>query len=193
MNHVGRRHLLSMFTLVALVAGCSEPVQPGITSVEAEAAHFSSSGSNSQISVLATFDRTPNITIAWAKKWIGPAGGRLDFQGFAIDVPAGAVSKNTQFSIHLPVDPNGSERVVARFGPSGAQFPTAVTIEFPYHGTSIYGDPAATVVWWNPDLNAWVNMGGSVTATGRLRTTTTHFSEYGTSDGRGGVLTASGG
>jgi hypothetical protein len=193
MNHVGRRHLLSLCTLFAVVAGCSEPLQPGLSQVESDVVHFSSSSSNSQLSVLATFNRSPTITIAWAKKWIGPEGGRLAFQGFAIDVPAGAVSKTTQFSIHLPVDPNGAERVVARFGPSGAQFPTAVTIEFPYEGTSIYGDPAATVVWWNPDVSAWVDMGGTITEAGRLRTTTTHFSEYGTSDGRGGVLTASGG
>ncbi|CAN5745792.1 hypothetical protein BH23GEM8_BH23GEM8_19260 [soil metagenome] len=192
MNVAGRRAFLPLLATLAVFTGCSEPTQPNGMAVEPENVNFSASESGT-LAPIATFNQRPNITIAWAKKWIGPAGGRLEIQGFAVDVPAGAVSKSTLFSIHLPVDPSGSERVMARFGPHGATFSSAVTIEFPYLGTSIFADPAATVVWWNPDANAWVDVGGTVTETGRLRTTTTHFSEYGTSDGRGGVLTASGG
>jgi hypothetical protein len=47
------------------------------------------------------------------------------------------------------------------------------------------------VVWWN---GGWVRMGGTVTADGqRLRTTTDHFSTYGTTDARGGTMITSGG
>jgi hypothetical protein len=143
------------------------------------------------IDQLARFKTKPQITIAWAKMWIGPEGGRLDFQGFTIIVPAGAVDKVTMFSIKLPVDPNGSDHVVAEFGPHGAQFAQPVTIGFPYAGTTVEGDASAHVVWWN---NGWVDMGGTVSADGtQLFTTTPHFSEFGTTSGRGGGMTVSGG
>ena len=187
-----RLRLLLPTLCILLLGACSEPTQPSLA-VEPENLSFSSAGADSHLAPLARFDTRRSITIAWARKWIGPEGGRLDFQGFAIDVPPGAVDRVTQFSIHLPVDPKGSERVLARFGPHGAQFPTGVVIELPYSGTSIFGNEDARVVWWNPDAKVWEDMGGTVTSSGRLRTRTTHFSEYGTSDGRGGVLTASGG
>jgi hypothetical protein len=153
---------------------------------------FSTSSTSPDLSKLARYGKKQSITIAWAKKWIGPEGGRLDFQGFAIEVPAGAVSEVTKFEIRLPVDPSGSERVVAEFSPHGATFAQPVTIEFPYAGTSLQGSASATIVWWN---DVWVDMGATVTGDGtRLRTTTKHFSTYGTTDERagGGVVVAGG-
>lgn len=145
---------------------------------------------------IARFRTKPQVTIAWAKKWIGPQGGRLEFQGFAVEVPAGAVSKVTQFSIRLPVDPQGSEHVVAEFGPHGSSFATPVSIEFPLRGTSIEGSTAPRVLWWDGGKNGWIDMGGTPTDDGgRLRTTTTHFSTFGTGEVefRGGTVVASGG
>lgn len=145
---------------------------------------------------LARFRVKPQVRIAWAKKWIGPEGGRLEFEGFAVDVPAGAVSKVTQFSIRLPVDPQGSERVLAEFGPHGSTFRVPVTIEFPYRGTSIEASSDATVVWWSGKRDGWMDVGGTPTADGlRLRATTTHFSTFGTAtqDRAGGTMTTSGG
>jgi hypothetical protein len=147
--------------------------------------------STGDMDVLARFRSKPQITIAWAKKWIGPEGGRLDFYGFAIEVPAGAVDKVTMFSIRLPVDPQGSEHVVAEFGPHAVQFGQPVAIELPFRNTSIEGSGAPTVVWWN---EGWVDMGASVTADGmRLRTLTDHFSTYGTTEARTGGMVTSGG
>lgn len=174
--------------LSVLVAGCADAGDPlaarqGVPSFSA--------GGTPDVNALARFHERRQITIAWAKKWIGPEGGRLDFYGFAIEVPAGAVDKVTQFSIRLPVDPNGSERVVAEFGPHAVQFARPVAIELPYSGTTLQGSSSPTIVWWN---NAWVNMGATVTADGqRLRTLTDHFSTYGTTDARGGGLYTSGG
>ncbi len=185
-------------SLLSLTSGCSESVSP-VLGPEAgpPAGRMATVASeNPNLAPLAHFRSRPQVTVAWAKKWIGPAGGRLDFQGFAIDVPAGAVSKVTQFSIRLPVDPKGSERVHAEFGPHGSTFAVPVAIELPFRGTSIEADPYATVVWWDGARNGWVNMGGSATADGiRLRTSTTHFSTYGTTavEMRGGTVTASGG
>ncbi|HEX2093897.1 MAG TPA: hypothetical protein VHG28_15950 [Longimicrobiaceae bacterium] len=151
----------------------------------------------SNLDRLATFKSARSITIAWAKKWIGPEGGRLDFAGFAIDVPPGAVDRVTMFTINLPVDPKGSERVVAEFGPHNQQFARPVRIELPFRGTSIENTPDPTIVWWDGE---WVNMGAAPTSDGtRLQTHTYHFSTYGTTqdDGgltsRGGSITVSGG
>ena len=161
----------------------------GTTAASTTETTFASNGSD--LTVLAQFRQKPQITIAWAKAWIGPEGGRLDFQGFSIVVPAGAVDKVTMFSIRLPVDPDGSERVVAEFGPHGAQFKTPVTLGFPYRGTTIEGNANAHVVWWN---NAWVDMGGWISPDGsQVLTQTPHFSEMGTTATRQGGLTASGG
>ncbi|WP_420130259.1 hypothetical protein [Longimicrobium sp.] len=185
------RKLGVAFTLAFsfLAAGCADAGSPLAPDPAAPA--FSASASP-DVAALAKFRNTPQVTIAWAKKWIGPAGGRLDFNGFAIEVPAGAVDKVTMFSIRLPVDPQGAERVVAEFGPHNSDFAKPIAIELPYRGTTIESGAAPTIVWWN---GGWVNMGATVTADGqRLRTLTDHFSTYGTTDAaRGGTFVTSGG
>lgn len=183
-------------TAVSFTAGCSEAGTPvdasptrlaRATTTTSSTADFSPSGN---LDILAKFRVKPQITIAWAKAWIGPAGGRIDFQGFTIVVPAGAVDKVTQFSIRLPVDPTGSERVVAEFEPHNVPFAVPVTIGFPYRGTTIEGNTAAHVVWWD---DGWVNMGGTVSADGsQIFTQTPHFSEYGTTSERGGMSVSGG-
>lgn len=173
--------------VLVAVAGCADAVQP----VAPPAAPAFAAGSGPDLSRLARFHGRPQVTIAWAKKWIGPEGGRLDFQGFAIEVPAGAVSRVTQFTIRLPVSPNGGDRVVAEFLPHGARFAVPVAIELPYAGTTLEGSSFPTIVWWN---DGWVDMGAARTADGaRLRTLTDHFSTYGTTEERGGSIVVSGG
>jgi hypothetical protein len=192
------RNLLPALTLLALFAapGCADRELPvGAAPLPTAAApSFSQGGSTPDLNRVATYRQRPSVTIAWAKKWIGPEGGRLDFQGFAIVVPAGAVDRVTQFSINMPVDPHGSERVMAEFGPHNQLFARPVTIELPYRGTSIEASATPTIVWWN---DAWVNMGASLTSDGlRLKTQTNHFSTYATSDAvvsRQGSITVSGG
>ena len=184
-------------TAVSLTAGCSDAGTP----VDAAPARMARAGTTTTAStdfvasgsldILARFRVKPQITIAWAKAWIGPEGGRVDFQGFTIVVPAGAVDKVTMFTIRLPVDPNGSERVVAEFGPHNVAFAKPVTIGLPVRGTTVEGNAYAHVVWWD---DAWVNMGGVLSADGsQVFTQTPHFSEYGVTAERGGSLTASGG
>lgn len=182
MTHLVRRAFAGAAAAVLLlVTGCADPAAPTAAEVPAAGAAplFSSSTGAPDLSHIAQFRETPSITIAWAKKWIGPQGGRLDFQGFAIEVPAGAVAKRTQFSIRLPVDPNGAEHVVAEFGPHGATFALPVFIELPYAGTTAQGsDPS--VGWWNPDVDAWEPFSTVLTADGlRMRTQTPHFSTFG--------------
>jgi len=175
--------------LSVLGAGCADAGSPLAARQGAPAFN---TGAGPDMAALARFRQSPQITIAWAKQWIGPEGGRLDFYGFAIEVPAGAVDKVTMFTIRLPVDPNAAEHVVAEFGPHNVQFNRPVAIELPYRGTSIETSVAPTIVWWN---STWVDMGATVTGDGlRLRTLTDHFSTYGTTEvSRSGAIATSGG
>lgn len=184
------RKLGAAFTLAlaVLAGGCADAGAP--LAAHQGVPSFSAGGSP-DLNALARFRQSPQITIAWAKKWIGPEGGRLDFLGFAIEVPPGAVDKVTMFSIRLPVEPHAAERVIAEFGPHGKQFSRPVAIELPFLGTTIEGSATPKIVWWN---DAWYDMGGTLTADGqRLRTLTDHFSTYGTTDARGGTFVTSGG
>lgn len=181
--------LAAAAVLASITLGCTAADAPTAAVPQGSAA-FAVGGDAPDLSVLARFKTKPQITIAWAKAWIGPAGGRIDFVGFTVIVPAGAVDKVTMFTIKLPVDPKGSEHVVAEFGPHNTTFAVPLTIGFPYRGTTLEGDASGTVVWWN---NGWVPMGGTVSADGsQIFTTTSHFSTYGTAT-RAGVITASGG
>ena len=176
---------LALF-LAAVGTGCSDAARSPLAAEPA-----GPSLSSSDMGELARFRSKPQVTVAWAKKWIGPEGGRLDFMGFAIEVPRGAVNKTTMFSIRLPVDPSGSEHVLAEFGPHAVNFSTPVFIELPYRGTTLESGAAPTVVWWN---TGWVDVGGAVTADGlRLRTGTDHFSTYGTMERGAGAIATSGG
>lgn len=195
MHRIARR-IVPALSLVALLAapGCADREAPTAPAAPVAAPAFPALSQSGALAPIATFRQRPSVTVAWAKKWIGPEGGRLDFLGFAIEVPAGAVDKVTMFSISLPVDPKSSDRVVAEFGPHNQKFAVPVTIEFPLRGTSIEGSVNRTIVWWN---DGWVDMGASLTPDGaRLKTQTDHFSTYGTTDqavSRGGSISASGG
>jgi hypothetical protein len=173
----------------ALTLGCADGSSALAPTATPHDAALSRSQGGPDHTVLAKFKQRPSITVAWARQWIGPEGGRLHFQGFAIEVPAGAVDRVTQFSIRLPVDPDGAEHVVATFGPHNTSFAVPVTIELPYRNTSLENGAAPTIVWWN---DRWVDMGAVLTEDAqRLRTTTDHFSTYGTAER--GVITTSGG
>ena len=190
MTHIARKLAATAAAVVCMaVAGCADANAP--TAARAGVPAFSSGAGTPDLTALARFRSRPQITIAWAKKWIGPQGGRLDFYGFAIEVPPGAVDKVTMFSIRLPVDPNGSEHVVAEFEPHGKLFGAPVAIELPYRNTTLEGVASPTIVWWN---SGWWDQGATITADGqRLRTLVDHFSTYGTTDQRSGAIAASGG
>jgi hypothetical protein len=197
MHRIARSLVPALSLLAVLVApGCADrDVPTALAPSAADAPALSETAVTPDLLPIARYRQRPAVTIAWAKKWIGPEGGRLDFQGFAIDVPPGAVNQVTMFSIRLPVSPQSEEHVVAEFGPHNRSFAVPVTIELPLRGTSIESSPMKRIVWWN---NGWVNMGGAPTADGaRLQTQTDHFSTYATTDAaesrNNGSILASGG
>ena len=135
----------------------------------------------------ATKARPENL---WAKAWIGPNGGTLEYYGFRIVVPAGAVSKVTMFSISLPKE--GTERALAEFGPHNVAFAQPITVELPYVGTTAEGYGAG-VLWYDESANVWTPVGGSLTADGqRVQTQMGHFSVLGTNERGGGMSTGGG-
>ena len=147
------------------------------------------SASGQALKALARYSSgPPSLTIAWAKKWIGPQGGTLSWQGFTVVVPAGAVDRVTQFSIRLPVDPQNKEFVMAEFGPHGKTFAVPVTLHLPLAGTTSEGSDAR-VLWWNGA--EWEVM--PTTQVGdHLEAPTTHFSTYGTEGTQRGFTLAGG-
>ena len=133
------------------------------------------------LSNLAQYQKgPPQIVIGLALKSIGPAGGAIKLAGFEVNVPPGAVSRNTMFTIRLPVDPHNSNYVWAEFGPHGSRFNVPVTLTLPYSGTTSEGDNTTHVMWF--DGETWVELPTTFTADGRISTLTNHFSDYGTEE-----------
>jgi hypothetical protein len=189
------KKLLSTCAVLLIVPfvlmGCeADPVEPELALSDVigaglPAGLFAEGDDGQPIEQLASF-RSGVAHGTFARAMIGRDGGRLELGAFAVEVPAGAVHRPTEFTIQLPADgSDGSERVVAQFGPAGASFAEPVTIRFPYAGTTIDGEDDPIVVWWN---DGWVNMGGTVSEDGAtIQTTTDHFSTYGTTtESRGG-------
>ena len=193
-----RRFLSGVVPVLALAAGCAEagpfggadqavPVQArlkGETTLRVAEAE--------QVAAYKVPKSKPENL--WAKAWIGPAGGSVEYYGFRIVVPAGAVSKVTMFTITLPKD--GTVRALAEFGPHNVTFAQPITIELPYAGTTAEGYDAQAL-WYDESANAWVDAGGTLSADGqRVKTSVTHFSEYGTAEPAsvfGGGTSTSGG
>jgi hypothetical protein len=136
-----------------------------------------SSGGSPDVSGIAVYEGgAPQITIGWAMAWIGAEGGTLRLLDFEIVVPPGAVSTRTRFSIRLPVDPHARAHAMAEFLPHNVTFAVPVTLRLPYAGTTAENSDAR-VLWWSG--SAWVPFATEL-VDGRLQSTTTHFSTYGT-------------
>jgi hypothetical protein len=142
---------------------------------------------------IARYRTKPHGQDYWIKQWIGPGGGTVDFLGFRIIVPAGAVDKVTMFQIRIPGenDPDHQEHVYAEFQPHNVTFRVPVRIELPYANTDAYGSPSG-VMWYQERSKTWTSVGGGITADGqRVWVDTPHFSTYGTMGG--GIAQGSGG
>jgi hypothetical protein len=110
------------------------------------------------------------------REWIGPDGGRLRAADFEIIVPRGAVDRMTQFRIRLPSsNGNAMHHAFAEFDAS-RPFLKPVTIRLPRARTN--AGRGAPILWWNKDH--WVPLPTKPVSDGRIQTTTTHFSFYGT-------------
>ena len=142
------------------------------------------------VSAIARYQSgAPAVQFAWVKAWIGPKGGSAQLLDFEIVVPPGAVTKSTLFEIRLPMDRTGAERAMAEFRPHNVTFAVPVTIRLPYRGTTAESS-TSRVLWWSG--TQWEPFSTTVREDGRIETTTTHFSTYGTEEPSRGITPAGG-
>jgi len=173
MNRIKPRRGLALLLLVLSVAACSES---GVT--EPLRPSFAGRGNGPDLEAIATYrNGPPSFTIAWSMAWIGPEGGSVRMLDFEVVIPPGALERRTRIAIRLPVDPKHSTHAYAEFEPHGLQFRKPVTLRVPYSGTTADQLPAS-VLWWSG--SAWESYSSTVLPDGRLETTTSHFSTYGT-------------
>ena len=69
-----RLGLSLVLVLSVLGAGCADAGSSPLAARQGAPAF--NTGASPDMTKLARFRQTPQITIAWAKKWIGPEGGR---------------------------------------------------------------------------------------------------------------------
>lgn len=172
---IRRTFALAAAALIAL-AGCSDLSQPTLS---APAGPSSVLAGSIDLNGVLQFSALPDLTSSrHAEKYIvASQGGFVELNGFRVDIPAGALSKNTTITIDLPSDNVLGKRVIAEFGPHGTQFNTPVTLSFPLTGVVLNGNPIEVGRWEN---GAWTSLGGTVNSLGTvLSSTTPHFSTYG--------------
>jgi hypothetical protein len=137
-----------------------------------------------------TFLEVPDLTAdRSARKLIRARdGGFVEIQGFRVDIPARALSRDTWITIDLPSQLPEALYVVAEFGPSGTVFRKPVRLTMPLSGVDLSGISLDDVGIWFWNGTAWEDHGG-VARRRAVRATTTHFSKYGAR----GIDTTSGG
>lgn len=113
-----------------------------------------------------------------AEKWIrADQGGSVSLRGYRVDIPAGALPRDTLVTIDLPADGLLGGHLIAEFGPHGVAFNAPVTLTFPLENVVLGGAAVEVKRWEN---GAWRPLGGVVSADGTaLSGTTPHFSYYG--------------
>lgn len=143
---------------------------------------------------VVTFIRPPDLTSArHTAKFIRAArGGFVELYGFRVDIPAGALKRDTTVKIVLPATLPEANYVVADFQPGGLRFAKPVKITLPLKDANLTGTNLSTikVSYWTG--SAWRNYGG-VATTQSVQSKTSHFSTYGARSSRGGIDTTSGG
>jgi hypothetical protein len=107
-------------------------------------------------------------------------GGVVSWGRFQVEIPAGALSEDTEIKISRP-DPG---LVMCELEPHGIQFNKPVTLQINYGGT-IAADreasmPSLGVYWLNEDTGEWEMVGRSVdVGANRMEAQLEHFSKYG--------------
>jgi hypothetical protein len=179
---MNRLALIGAIALPILATACSDtPVAPQVRP------QFATDGGLGKV---AKYKNGGPQSAKFASQTIGTEGGTISLGAFAVEVPPGAVSAPTTFTINLPSDSKRWSYVIAEFGPHGIQFAVPVTLTLPYSGTTSEGD-ATIHVLWNSGTD-WVALPSWLTRDGRIQTQTNHFSEYGTEETNRGITAAGG-
>lgn len=108
-------------------------------------------------------------------------GGVVSWGRFSVDIPAGALSEDTEISISRP----NSQLVMCELEPHGIQFNKPVKLQINYGGT--YADDKETglasfgIYWLNDSTGIWEMVGQKVDAqSNKVEADLEHFSGYAT-------------
>ena len=163
--------------ICAAVVGCSDPATSPRSSGTPQLSRNAQQEPHGQpdLTKVAQF-RSDHVRVRPANDHlrIGPEGGALRVGDFEIVVPAGAVDREVNFRIKLPVDPKASHYAFAEFSPH-ITFNKPVTIRLP--GTGI-DELSGVAGWWSG--TDWVGLPTTRLPDGRLETRVGHFSYYAT-------------
>lgn len=188
MTRLRRRTLfaLSALFLGSLAAACREPLPVGPPEIDVQpAVNFGSLDLSSILTYLQLPDLTqPRHTEAWIR---APEGGVLELGGVRVEVPAGALDRDTNITLDLPTDPVAALHLVVDLGPDGLTFAKPVVVRFDLTGTDLAGidQTKLRVAWW--DGSSWVGLASQISDDGgALLGFTTHFTGFGAETPSGG-------
>lgn len=124
---------------------------------------------------------TPDGTVSGKK--IGAAGGTLEYPGarLTLIVPAGAVDKETDFSIQpITNTAPGGKGLAYRLSPEGQTFKKPVTLKIRYTGEDLKTTiPAALGIATQKANGSWYTVGAKKNETDKtIEVQTTHFSDW---------------
>ena len=106
-------------------------------------------------------------------------GGVVSWGRFRVDIPAGALSEDTEIKISRP----NPQLVMCELEPHGIQFNKPVTLRIDYSGTYAADKeasmPSLGVYWYNEDSGTWEVIGLQVSArSNKVEASLEHFSDY---------------
>ncbi len=170
-----RRTVATLCVALLALAGCTEHSKAPLSPEVAQPSELLGIDLDGLLLVLGT----PNLfQPRHAEKFISASqGGYVELQGYRVDIPAGALPRDTTVTIDIPLDLFGIRPLMAGFGPHGIQFGTPVTLTFPLSGANWNGNAIEVARWEN---GGWTSLGGAVSGDSlRLTGQTSSFSYYG--------------
>jgi hypothetical protein len=153
MSRIGRSPIgfTAAAMLLAALAGCYES-----TPQEPLTPQLSSSSEPSLVECRSSAART-------ARGTLGPAGGAIGLDGHSLSLPAGAVDRETRFTLTVPESRYVEIRVTAD-GQDGFEFlePVSLTISYERCGRSSWGNRPLQIYKIDPETGALLRaMGGT--------------------------------
>jgi hypothetical protein len=103
----------------------------------------------------------------------GSLGGQVSNGRFTLLVPAGAFPGTRIITIAT----SAVDELQCELYPEGLQFAVPATLAIDLTGTGLDEDPAATVLWYDPNTANWVDMNGALDVHS-VRAALPHFSIY---------------